>query len=331
MIDIFEALGWLNGMDSCSYLNYEALQLITEARRLSLSDRQVRQILRSLRIIGQSSMESFERGETLLHCAAIEYSRNWFPQAARDATKAILSYQEDPYRCAVALWILGAAQWEMFQNHTAHENWDTARKIFQQQLVFFQGSPLKTDQHKNRIRRMEVQLATRPEEIMTWLNHFEDSSLQLLTQPIVRRVREKIRKQECPNIYVLMQDLQDANQSSRNTYERAEIYLEFGLAIYQLGNLYSAIDLFRKAGQRFYPGIGTYHKEVVARCMLGAVEWMNEPPPHNQAIADWTVSIEDFEKLRTLANRNNDLTKRDWYTDHRRILCAALDEQLART
>jgi hypothetical protein len=65
--------------------------------------------------------------------------------------------------------------------------------------------------------------------------------------------------------------------------------------------------------------------------MLGAVEWMNEPPPHNQAIADWTVSIEDFEKLRTLANRNNDLTKRDWYTDHRRILCAALDEQLART
>jgi tetratricopeptide (TPR) repeat protein len=230
----------------------------------------------------------------------------------------------------VALWILGAAQWEMFQNHAAYENWDNARTIFQQQLVFFQHSPLNTNQHKDRIRRMDVQLATRPEEIMTWLNHFEDSSLQLLTQPIVRRVREKIRKQECPNIYVLMQDLQDANQMCRNAYEKAEIYLEFGLAIYQLGNLYSAIDLLRKAGERFYPGIGTYHKEVVARCMLGAVEWMNEPP-HDQAIADWTVSIEDFEKLRTLANRNNDFKKRDWYTHHRRILCAALDERLPRT
>jgi tetratricopeptide (TPR) repeat protein len=330
MIDIFEALGWLNGMDSCSYLNYEALQLITEARRLSLSDRQVRHILRSLRIIGQSSTEPLQKGETLLHCGAIEYSRNWFPEGARDATKAILSYQDDPYRHAVALWILGAAQWEMFQNHAAYENWDKARKIFQQQQVFIQQSALEIDQHKSRIRRMEVQLATRPEEIMTWLNHFEESSLRLLTQPIVRRVREKIREQRCQHIYALMQDLQDANKSSRDAYERAEIYLEFGLAIYQLGNLYSAIDLFRKSVQSFSPGIGIYHKEVVARCMLGAVEWMNDPP-HDQAIADWTVSIEDFEKLRTLANRNNDLIKRDWYTDHRRILCAALDEQLPRT
>jgi tetratricopeptide (TPR) repeat protein len=226
----------------------------------------------------------------------------------------------------VALWILGAAQWEMCQNHAAYENWDRARQIFQQQQVFFQHSALEMDQHKSRIRRMEVQLAMRPEELMTWLNHFEDSSLRLLTQPIVRRVREKIRKQQYPNIYLLMQDLQDANQSSRDAYERAEIYLEFGLAIYQLGNLYPAIDLLRKAGQRFYPGIGTYHKEVVARCMLGAVEWMYEPP-HDQAIADWTQSIEDFEKLRSLANRNNDFTKRHWYTDHRRILHAALDER----
>jgi tetratricopeptide (TPR) repeat protein len=242
----------------------------------------------------------------------------------------MLSYQDDPYRHAVALWILGAAHWEMFQNYAAYENWDTARKIFQQQLVFFQQSSLKTDQHNNRIRRMEVQLATRPEEIMTWLNYFEDSSLRLLTQPIVRRVREKIRKERCPHIYVLMQDLQDANKSSHDVYERAEIYLEFGLAVYQLGNLYSAIDLLRKAVQSFSPGIGTYHKEVVARCMLGAVERMNEPS-HDQAIADWTVSIEDFEKLRTMANRNNDFKKRDWYTNHRRILCAASDERFPST
>jgi tetratricopeptide (TPR) repeat protein len=327
VIDIFEALGWLNEIDNLSYLNYEAFQLISEARRCSLSDREVRQIVRSLRIIGRSSMEPFQKGETLLHCAAIQYSRNWFPQAFRDALDTVPLYQEDDYRRAVAFWLIGATQWNMLHNHAAYSNWDKARKLFQKQQIFFQQSALDVEQHKSRIRRMEVQLAARPEESMTWLNLFEESSLRLPVESVVKCVREKVRKQECQNSYELMQDFQEANRRSKNVYERAEISLEFGLAIYQLGNVHCAIDLMRKAVQNFYPGVGTYHKQVVARCMLGAMEWMNQPPDA-QAEEDWTQTIEGLEKLRTIADRNNDFQRRTWYTDHRRILKEALDEQL---
>jgi hypothetical protein len=60
--------------------------------------------------------------------------------------------------------------------------------------------------------------------------------------------------------------------------------------------------------------------------MLGAVEWMNKLSLA-QADADWTRSIEEFEKLRQWASRDNNLTKREWYTEHRAILYDALLDQ----
>jgi len=327
VINIFEALGWLNARDNLSYLNDQAYQLIESARSFSLSDREVSRIVRSLRMLARSSAEPLQKGEIFLHCAAIDYMRNWFARAVRDALHSVPVYDEDDYRRAVAFWIIGAAQWEMLHNYAAYSNWDKARKLFLKQQVFFQKTGPQLQQHKDRIRRMEVQLAARPEESLTWLNLFEESSLRVPTEGIVKRMHEKVRKQECRNIYVLMLDLQEANKRSQSMYERAEIYLEFGLAMYQLGNLYFAIDFIRKAVQNFYPGIGTYHKHVVARCMLGALEWLNQSPCA-QAKEDWTQSIEGLEILRTLADRNNDFERRIWYTEHRRILKEALDEQL---
>jgi tetratricopeptide (TPR) repeat protein len=214
----------------------------------------------------------------------------------------------------------------MLQNHDAYRNWADAKEIFHQLEAYFQRFQKGKSWYKIPIQRMEANCAARPEEIWTWLNYFERSNLRPPTQQVVECVQEKIREQAYSNVYALMQDLQEANKRCEEVHEMAEIYLEFGLAAYQLGNNYFAIDLLGNAVQNFYPGIGSYHKEVVARCMLGAVEWLQKPS-NSQAAGHWLHCIEEFENLRGLADRDCLQEKEQWYVQHRNFLWAALLEQ----
>jgi hypothetical protein len=61
--------------------------------------------------------------------------------------------------------------------------------------------------------------------------------------------------------------------------------------------------------------------------MLGAMEW-KQKSSHHQAFVDWTRSIEEFEKLRWWADRDNIQQKERWYTEHRAILRVVLSERL---
>ncbi len=328
MINVFNALNWLNVIDNSCYLNSEVRQLISHVCRFGPPDSRIRLILERLRHAAHSAGDPREKAEILLYCAAIGHWRGWCPQAANDAREAEISYANDDHRRASALWILGIIQWGMSANHDAYRNCAEAKKIFEQRKILFQHFPTEKDWYQNRIRQMSVDLATRPEEIWTWLNWFERPCLQPTTQQVVDCVQQKIRQQAYPNVYALMQDLQEANRRCEGIHERAEIYLEFGLAIYEMGNTHFATELLRNSVLNFYPGIGTYHKQVVARCMLGAVEWMNETS-HEQAIVDWNRSIEEFEILRQWASKDNNQTKQDWYTEHRTILNAALSDRLS--
>jgi hypothetical protein len=179
------------------------------------------------------------------------------------------------------------------------------------------------DWYEEPIWQMKVELSSRPEEIYTWLNCFHPSGLGPPTLQIVERVREKVRKQAYPNIYILMQDLETTSQRIRKMSEKAEVYLEFGLAMYQLGNSRFAVDLLREAVLDFYPGIGIYHKQLVARCMLGALEWMHKSM-HSQAAADWQRCVEELEQLKHWADRENLDNQEKWYSEHCDILRSAL-------
>jgi hypothetical protein len=327
MIDVFKALAWLNAIDNCSCLNNEDRQFLREIGKLGLFHVRIEPILERFRTAAHSSSDSLRKAEILLYCAAIGHSRGWHPQAARDARESVISYDLDDHRRAVALWILGITQWQMFQNHEAHRNWAEARRFFRRCQNPFQHSSNPKDWYEDRIWQMEVELVARPEEISNWLNCFEPSSLRPPTGQIVKRVREKTCQRIYPSIYVLMQDLQEASKWSERVYEKAEIYLEFGLATYQMGNSHFAIELLRKAVMSFYPGIGTYHKQMVARCMLGAVEWMHKAS-HNQAAADWLHCLDELEELREWADRDNFPEKEKWYAKRRDILRSALLEWL---
>jgi hypothetical protein len=159
------------------------------------------------------------------------------------------------------------------------------------------------------------------------LNHFEASSLRPPTQQLVDRVREKARRQAYPNVFALMQDLREANRRSQGFHETAELHLEFGLAVYQLRNWHAAIAFLRNAVRDFYPGFGNYHKQVVARCMLGAMEWLVDSA-HRQAAADWIQCVDEFENLRWQADSDNCQEKEAWYARRCDLLRAALLERV---
>jgi hypothetical protein len=94
-----------------------------------------------------------------------------------------------------------------------------------------------------------------------------------------------------------------------------------------MGFSHFAIELLRKAVIHFYPGTGTYHKQVIARCMLGSVEWVYQLA-QNQAAEDWKRCIDEFENLRAWADQDNFPDKEVWYTEHREILVSALLERV---
>jgi hypothetical protein len=60
--------------------------------------------------------------------------------------------------------------------------------------------------------------------------------------------------------------------------------------------------------------------------MLGALEWMDRAS-HNQADADWTCCIDEFEELRGSADQDNLQEKAEWYARRRDIIQAALSEK----
>jgi tetratricopeptide (TPR) repeat protein len=323
MVDIFKALGWLNAIDNRSYLNQRDRRLIEAIGKLGLFDFQVGSILDSLRTAVDSPGESLRKAEVLLWCAAVGHARGECAQAARDANEAVIDCDTDDHRRAAALWIVGIIQWELCQNQEAFRNWGEAKRIFKQRQNPLRAAGNAEDWYQDPLWQMDVDLIARPEEISTWLNCFHPSSLRPPTLRIVESMREKIRQRAYPTIYVLMQDLEAANQQSRRVYERGEIYLEFGLATYQLGNSRFAVELLRQAVSDFYPGIGICHKQVVARCMLGALEWMHKSL-HSQASADWLRCVDELEQLGEWADRENLDDKEKWYSDHCDILRSAL-------
>ena len=327
MPHVYKVLGWLNAIDKCTYLNNEVRRLILAACQSNADDSRVERILERLRSVAHSSGNAREKAEILLCCAAVSHRRQWYAQTARDAQEAVVSYENDDHRRAVALWILGMAQWELLRHHDAHINWVDAKNTFERCQSLFPRPRERTDWYEDWLWQMKVELVAHPEEILTWLNCFERSSLGPSTSQFVNPVQEKIRRKAYPSIYILMQDLQEANKRSETAFEKAEIQLTFGLGAYQMGYSHFAIELLRKSVLHFYPGIGSYHKQVIARCMLGAVEWTYKLS-WKQAYADWRRCIDEFEELRCWADRDNLMDKEAWYTEHHDLLVSALREHV---
>lgn len=329
MIDVFEALDWLNAIDGNSRLTDEERGLSMAARIASNSDEEVRRFLTRLQNAGQRSEDQEEMAEVALNLAAAEYWRGWFPDAEQNTRDAVRTYRSVNHRRAVALWMLGMAQWRVSQHDQAYTNWIEAREIFQDRQLQLQNAPNLRAWYEAWIWQMDLELTAKPEKIYTWLNTFPDNptSLTASSRQLADSIAENIRQRRYPDVYALIRDIQQINRWSTIIYERAEVFFECGLAAYQLGNLDFAIELLKRAVLEFAPGIGDNHKQVVACCMLGAVEWL-KPDTRNQAAVDWRRCIEEFGELMLQTDQRNDQGRRPWYADRIALLEAALSERL---
>ena len=326
MIDVFEALSWLNQFDA-SHLTQAAGVLVAMSRDVSEPDAQLRSTIRSLGALAKGSRDPLEVAEITLHRAALEYWRNAFPRAIRLATRAVRGFRDDHHRQAVAKWILGMAQWNIMENDEAYCNWAECRDFFKASLSDPRNSPSIRSCYEEPLLKMEIELAFKPEEIIHWLNEFEPPHLTPPSQQLVDTIHARIRQRAYPNAYAMMQDLQDVNRWTRYLYERAEVYFECAFFSYQMGNCAAAIELLRHAVVDFFPGAGTNHKHVVARCMLGAIEWMDESTSKH-ANADWRQCLAQMDELRLQADTENSQSRKKWYADHRTIILRALLDRL---
>ncbi len=329
MIDVFEVLDWLNVIDGRSYLDSASRRLSRSARVTSLSDAGVQRRIDRLQEILDASTENLHGAEIALHCAALEYWRGWFSEAARHANQAASFYKDcsDDHRRAVAMWMLGMAQWHVSRNPRAFANWRGARGIFKKRREFFRSYPPEREWYDCCIRKMKVALASKPEEPHAWLNRYRGTDLTGESQQFVGTVQEKIRQQAYPDVYALMDDLQSFNRWTPVTYEKGEAYLECGLASYQIGNFPAAIVLLKKAVREYSPGIGDNHRQMIARWMLGAVEWMASRNDV-QAASDWRQCVENLDALKVMADTGNEQDRKKWYADRSAILKEALSEHL---
>jgi tetratricopeptide (TPR) repeat protein len=329
MITSFEALEWLNAIDGHSCLTDEERGLSMAARVASHSHEDARRLLDNLRDAGLSSGDPLERAEVALHLAAIEYWLAWYAEVVQDAREALRIYRNDQHRRAVAKWILAMAQWQISQNHGAYTNCSEAKQCFRERARELRDRPHFVDWYNEWAWQMDLELTAKPEEIYTWLNWFQEetTSLTSSSRQLENFITENIGQQRYSDVYALMRDMQQSSQWSTDIYERAEVSFECGLAAYQMGNLGLAIELLKKAVQNFSPGLGHNHKQVVARCMLGAVEWMH-PGLRNQAAISWRRCIEEFRELKVQTDYANNQARPQWYAERIDLLEAALSERL---
>lgn len=326
MIDVFEALSWLNEFD-VSHLSPAAEALVVLSHNVSQTDAQLRTMIRNLEAIANVSRDPLEDTEITLHRAALQYWRRAYPQAIKLARKSLKGLHNDPHREAIAHWILGMALWRRMENDPAYTHWDNARNCFRAALKDSDNRSSNRNWYEERLMKMEIELVCKPEEILHWLNEFEPTNLTEPSVQLVHLIHERIRQRSYPDAFAMLQDLQEVNRWSKDLYERAETYLECAFFSYQMGDLSAAVELLRHAVVDFFPGAGSNHKHVIARCMLGAIEWMDETT-RNNANADWMRCIAQMEELRLKADRDNDQNRKKWYADRRTFLRRALMDRL---
>ena len=177
---------------------------------------------------------------------------------------------------------------------------------------------------------MATNLEPTPEVIFTWLNEFEESYLSPTSQQYVRTIDKKIDQGMRADAFVLLDDLQQLTRYNGEFHERAEVFFESGFAYYRMGYMNLAVDALKHAVLEFPSGKGNNHKQVVARCLLGAMHWHDECD-RNQAIIEWKRCVKELAALRLQADRNNQQTRAEWYADQHAVLEAALAARVSQT
>jgi len=149
------------------------------------------------------------------------------------------------------------------------------------------------------------------ENVFAWLNEFQGSSL---TGPdIILRdaISQKISQGRFFEAYQAIEFLKTYENNRENAFERGEIWLECGLAYYDMGNSIEAIKSLKMAEKEFPPAS---HEHAVTRWMLGTVQWSFESD-NAEAMVNLKEAIEEFRSLEKMSEQDRRVREKDWYAD----------------
>lgn len=145
--------------------------------------------------------------------------------------------------------------------------------------------------------------------VFTWLNEFQGSSLTRPDTILRDLMRHKIMVRKFSEAYQVIEYLKSCEKNRVSGFERGEIWVEYGLAYYDMGNLMEAIASLKKAEIAYPAG---NHEHAVALWMLGTMQWSFENE-HAGALMNWKEAIEEFDLMERIAEQEENEEKRNWY------------------
>ncbi len=214
-------------------------------------------------------------------------------------------------------WTLGNQQYRIRRNESAR--WSLMRAIetlqYANSLILAQGGTKPSRGYADRLEWMyDHQFSTVEYVYYDCLYRYgsgrpNGSTFEMLAKQLLEQV-------ECGQFGEARQIIGRMDTFARNQSQdmRGVTNIRAGMALWQMGNLNTAIERFLDAAV-CYKGI-YQHQEAFTNWMLGILEW-EETGKEGYAIKRWERACELFEWLEQRADQRNQQDQRKWYKETR--------------
>lgn len=148
-------------------------------------------------------------------------------------------------------------------------------------------------------------------DVFRWLNRFEGSKLTSLDRILLDLVKQKITEGKFSDADRVIEYLKSYQKTREDAFEKGEIWVECGLAYYDIGDPFKVVKSLKMAKKEF---TASSHKRAVACWMLGTIQWDIEND-NAEALINWKWAIEDFDLLEKIAEQDRRVKERNWYVE----------------
>jgi tetratricopeptide (TPR) repeat protein len=160
--------------------------------------------------------------------------------------------------------------------------------------------------------------------VFSWLKIFRGSKLVTPATILRDQIVTNIKNNEFSKAYKKIDYLEACAGELDNIVDCGDIWVEIGMALYQMGNLLKAEEYWKKAVND-YPAC---HECAVARWLLGTAQWQNDTS-HKFAMNNWNATIRGFRELADEAERDRLEDAFNWYEARIPELEKCLAEQIS--
>jgi hypothetical protein len=152
-----------------------------------------------------------------------------------------------------------------------------------------------------------------------WLNQFGDGFLSDPANMLLQRLKREFDRSELKKAWDVIDDLNRLSDVSEGS-EAAEIRLQCGLVVAEMGNFKESQKFFSDASSKY---INSRHHYAVAQWMKGCMEWLL-PGKEVDAINSWREAEKIFQGLKQANVNQKD--RHAWYLARCEEMHSALHE-----